>query len=150
MNQQHSTTSTNCNGHCYRCSPNTPPSLNGFHSLQNQSQVHMHARDFMLMWQYHIKGNIKIPGTSTWRQFINISSVHPYKRQSSLLCFIAFKYSKIHVLVNSRCSKAWHWEDYITQTMVPVYYECMCIESPHYLEWFVVCFPNIVKLYNSA
>ena len=26
-------TSTNCNGHRYRCSPNIPPSLNGSHSL---------------------------------------------------------------------------------------------------------------------
>ena len=67
----------------------------------------------------------------------------PYKRQSSMRCFIAFRYSG--TCVKSRCG--WNVPlgklnytnyQYITNT-------CACVASPHYFAWFFLCFPIAVK-----
>ena len=73
----------------------------------------------------------------------------PYKRQSSVLCFIAFSFSRTPV--KSQCTmqvKRAIWGlyyinyQYITNT-------CTCVEFPHYFAWIVVCFPIVEKVLHG-
>ena len=69
----------------------------------------------------------------------------PYKRQSSMLCFIAFKYSQIPV--KPRYRKMRQREDYITQTSNILEIHVLVFSLHIILAWFVICFPNAIKHY---
>lgn len=75
----------------------------------------------------------------------NLKTIHkclffpPYKKQSSIICFTAFKYS--WVLAKSWCRlNAWHRKDYISHLTK--------ILRIHVLQ--CVCFPNVIKTNYTA
>ena len=59
----------------------------------------------------------------------------PYQRQSSMLCFTAFRFSRTPVKSRCRWNVRYgrlHYTNYQYITKL-----CACVESPHYFTWFV-------------
>ena len=71
----------------------------------------------------------------------------PYKRQSSVVCFITFKFSQIPL--TSRCRYMQRRLYYTKYRYQYIKNTCACVESLHYLERFVVCFSNCTTRLRS-
>ena len=67
--------------------------------------------------------------------FLKLETIHycflcPYKRQSSKLCFIAFRFSLVtEVTMKVKRAIGLHYTNYVDITNT-----CACVECPHYLE----------------
>ena len=95
---------------------------------------------------YEDKSGGEIAWTRLKQKTLHKCFLCPYKRQSSMLCFISFSFSRTPV--KSRCRKSMTQGRLHCTNYQYIRSTCTCVESSHYIA-FVVSFSNCSKSSNT-